>query len=807
MKPVKSLPYKNPSLALEKRVEDLLSRMTLTQKIAQLNCTMSLAGAFDKMEMQLANGIGEIAIMLGGQTALDTARLVETIQKFLVEGTELGIPAILHIEALSGGVIPEATNFPVAIGLGATWDPERLQEMAGIIRKQMKALGIRQALSPVMDIARDLRWGRIGETYGENPTLGARMSVAFVKGIQGIDLKEGIAATAKHFLGYGSSQGGLNLARASITPRELREEFGKPFEAAIRKASLATVMNSYTAIDNEPIIISRGILTDLLRGEMGFEGVTVSDYAAINRVKDIFKVTDDYTQAGILAISAGMDVELPAPIAYGPSFREAVKRGDLDVSILNAAVRRMLALKFKLGLFENPYPDYESIPSVYHQPADDELSYDLARESIVLVKNEGKLLPLKGEGQKIAVIGPNADSIRNIFGNYTFPAFMEIALEMAPELANLLNTLAGPSPEVVTAQPMAPMPPFDQLLTNMYPMAKTVLQGIRAVCGQGAVSHAEGCSIMGQDRSGFPEALECASRADLVIMVMGAKNGHVARTSSIGEALDSTSIGLPGVQEDLLKAIHETGKPVILVHMSARPLCSEWVHRNIPAILEVWHPGQSGGTAISDVLFGKVNPGGKLPFTILKHAGLIPCYADHQKGSGYDDRGGLPIYIEGGYINESGAPLYPFGHGLSYTSFSIDGLELSDSAVPADGVIEISCKVTNTGDREGDQVVQLYVTDRCASLVRPNKELAGFKRVRLQPGKRCKVTFRLHANQLAFLNNKMQWIVEAGEVDVFIGAASNDKAVEGSFTISDSRILQNSSREYYSEAVVSMDFN
>jgi beta-glucosidase len=803
MKSVETLPYQNPSLALEKRVDDLLHRMTLTQKIAQLNCTMSMAGAFDKMEMQLANGMGEIAIMLGGQTAADTARLVESIQRFLVEKTEWGIPAIMHIEALSGAVIPEATNFPVAIGLGATWDPEGVREMADVIRKQMKALGIRQALSPVMDIARDPRWGRIGETYGENPTLGAAMSVAFVKGIQGADLKEGIAATGKHFLGYGLSQGGLNLARASITPRELREDFGKPFEAAIRKANLAAVMNSYTALDNEPIIISKAILTDLLRGEMGFDGVTVSDYAAINRVKDIFKITDDYTQAGILAIQAGMDVELPAAIAYGAQFREAVKRGDLNVAVIDAAVRRMLTLKFKLGLFENPYPDLESIQSVFHQAADDELSYRLAKESVVLVKNEGETLPLKAGKRKIAVIGPNADSIRNIFGNYTFPAFLEIALEMAPELANLINTLAGPSSDVVAAQPLPPMPPMDQLLTMMYPMARTVLQGIQEAAGSANARYAKGCSIMGQDRTGFPEAIECASQADIVVMVMGAKNGHVAETSSIGEALDSTSIGMPGVQEDLVKAVYETGKPIILVHMSARPLCSEWVSNNIPAILEVWHPGQSAGTVVSDVLFGKANPGGKLPFTVIKHAGLIPCYVDHQRGSGYDDRGGLPIYIEGGYINESGAPLYAFGHGLSYTTFSIDGLELSDTAIPADGVIDISCIVTNRGHREGDEVVQLYITDRFASMVRPSKELAGFKRVTLQPGKSCKVTFTLHASQLAFLNSRMQWMVEAGDVDIFIGTSSDDRAVEGSFAISDTRVLQNSSREYCAQAMIS----
>jgi beta-glucosidase len=796
-------PYKNPDIAIERRVDDLLSRMTLTQKIAQLSGVMSMGGTLDKMEQQLADGIGEIAVLLGGETLAGTAHMVETVQKFLTEETALGIPAIFHIEALSGGVFTGATNFPVAIGLGATWDPEKVQAMGDVIRKQMKAVGIRHALSPVMDIARDLRWGRIGETYGENPTLCAQMAVSFVKGIQGEDLREGIAATSKHFLGYGLSEGALNMARSSITRRELREAFGKPFEAAIRKANLATVMNSYTTIDNDPIIISKAILTDLLRDEMGFTGLTISDYFSINRVKDIYKITDNYTEAGILAMEAGMDMELPVPVAYNADFREAVKRGDLDVEVLDTAVRRVLELKFKLGLFENPYPDPEEIDSVFHQIADDELSYKLAAESIVLVKNEGNFLPLdSGEG-KIAMIGPNADSVRNVFGNYTHPAFLEMALEMPPEMSEFMSTMPSSAGPEAMQQAPPPMPPLDQLLRMMYPTVNTVLEAIEAAFGAENVSYAEGCGIMDQDRSGFNEAMDCARQADIVLMVMGAKNGHVARNCSIGEALDSTTIGLPGVQEELIKAIHSTGKPIVLVHMSARPLCSEWVSRNIPAILEVWHSGQSGGTAIADVLFGKVNPGGKLPFTVIKHSGLIPCYADRQNGSDYNDRGSLPIFIDGGYINESGAPLYPFGHGLSYTRFRISELELSDKVVPASGAVEISCQVANIGDREGDEVVQLYVSDRYASMTRPNKELAGFKRVTLKPGEKCKVTFTLYSNQLAFLNTKMQWVVEEGDVDLFIGASSCDEAVKGSFRISDTVTLPDSSREYFAQAVAS----
>jgi Beta-glucosidase-related glycosidases len=814
MELLKNAPYKNPRLTTEERVNDLISRMTLEQKIAQLNCVLSIGGSIDNMEQQLSNGMGGIAVMLGGLTLDDNVKMVKTFQKFLVEKTELGIPAILHSESLSGGVFAGATNFPVSIGLAATWDADKVQEMGNIIRQQMKTLGIRQALSPVMDVARDLRFGRVGETYGENPTLTSQMSVAYVKGLQGESLKDGIAATAKHFLGYAVSEGGLNMASSNIPPRELREVYAKPFEASIREAGLASVMNSYGSLDNEPVISSKAILNDLLRGELGFEGVTVTDYASIDKLVGDYCVAEDLVKAGIMSMEAGMDMELPNPAAYGPGLREAVKSGDLDVSAIDTAVRRVLSLKFQLGLFENPYPDTEGMLQAYGNSQNEKLSYDLACKSAVLVKNQGGILPLK-KSKKIAVIGPNADSLRNLFGGYTYPSFAEFMLENIATLAQMsqaedanveeiLTGMVGVKVKITDGMPSNPgdIPSIHQVLPAMYPRAKTVLQAIREACPESEIVYSKGCGIKGDDRSLFEEAAAYAGQSDVVIMVMGAKNG-IGETASVGEGVDSSDIGLPGVQEELVRAIYDTGKPVILVHMSARPLCSEWIAEHIPAVLEVWHPGQCGAAAIADVLFGKTAPGGKLPFTVIRGAGQIPSYADHRKGSGYAGRRNSVITNRNGYVNESNKPLFPFGHGLSYTQFEISDLKLSEKSIPSDGSLEIECCVKNIGDRAGDEVVQLYFSDRCASMVRPVKELAGFKRVTLAPGEKKAVCFKFSASQTAFLDKQMRWIIESGDIDVMVGVSSEDIILTDAFSISDTAILKNSGRAFYAEAAIS----
>ncbi len=419
--------YKDPRLPIPQRVDDLISRMSPAQKLTQLNCTALRFIEAERSEAVMGQGLGHFALSIAsGESIEQNAAMVESAQRFLVEQTELGIPALVHVEALTGAMLVGATNFPGAIALAATWDPEGVEAMGRVIARQLVSLGVRHVLSPVMDVARDLRWGRIGETYGEDATLAARMSVAFVKGVQTEDLSGGVATTGKHFLGYALTEGAMNTTMERIGPRELREVYARPFAAAIREAGLAAIMNSYSTLDGVPIVASPEILTDLLRGELGFTGMTISDYSAINKLVVPLHITDDYTEAGVLALQAGMDVEAPEIAAYGPGLLEAVETGRLPVELLDRAVRRVLELKFRLGLFERPYPDHEAIARAFAQPEDDALSYRLAHEAIVLLENRECLLPLSTELRKVAVIGPNAKVLRNLFSGYSFPAALEV---------------------------------------------------------------------------------------------------------------------------------------------------------------------------------------------------------------------------------------------------------------------------------------------------------------------------------------------------------------------------------------------
>lgn len=788
-----TFPYQNSSLPVEERLDDLMSRMTLEEKIAQLSCIMwNPHLTDDRQERAVSQGIGQVSAILfnklEGPRAV--AELIQGIQSYLVEKTRLGIPAAFHGEALSGAMMPGATSFPLAIGLGATWRSDRIQEMAEVVKKQFRSVGIRHALSPVVDVGRDPRWGRIGETYGEDPTLISQFGVAYVKGMQGEALNEGVAATAKHFLGYSMTEGALNMTEEHIPPRTLREVYAKPFEALIRKADIVSIMNSYSTLDGEPIIASRAILSDLLRGEMGFQGLTVSDYRSIDKLVTSFNTAKDMKDAGIQAIQAGMDMELPHAKGYGAHLIEAIQAGEVEMSCVDTSLRRVLEMKFRLGLFENPYPEAERIEAVFHQPEDDELALTIARESVVLVKNEAELLPLTTSVKKVAVIGPNADNLRNMFGGYSHPASKELFFGMAK--------MVGVD---VTGQ--APIPYEDQLhaletvyLPKMYPNASTVYGELLDRLPQAEVSYSKGCELADEDTAGFEEAVQNASQADIVIMVVGGKDGF-GKPCTTGEGNDSSHIGLSGVQEDLVKAVHAAGTPIVLVHMSARPLSSPWISKNIPAILEVWHPGQEGARAIADILFGDYNPGGKLPVSVARSAGQVPVYYAHRNGSGYEGRGVDMFVSKEGYVNESLEPLYPFGHGLSYTQFAYSELELSSHQVSPDGSLTVSCSVENIGSRTGDEVVQLYVRDLIASIARPVKELAGFHRIHLQPGEKKRISFQVAVNQLCFLDRKMEWMVEPGTMSVMIGSSSKDIQLEDTFEIIGNSMVVGGDREFF----------
>jgi len=781
-----------------KQVEELLSEMSLEQKVAQLQCMMVGMEPVKATMDRFPNGLGTVTAFGGKPSAKENMELVTQLQDAAKAHSD--IPPLVHGEAVTGLNGAEAAIFPSAIGLGATWNPDTVEEMADVIRKQMISIGIRHALSPVMDVARDPRWGRVGETYGEDPTLCARMSVAFTKGLQGENLKDGVAATGKHFLGYGMGEGGLNMAANPIPPRELREVYGKPFQAAITEAGLESIMNSYGSIDGELVISSENILTDLLRGEMGFDGMVVSDYMSINKAVDL-GISKDPAQGGIDALKAGLDVEMPVPYGYTGSLIEAVQSGAISESLVDRSVRKVLAAKIKLGILENPYPREDLFAEAYDRSKTDISSLKAARESIVLLKNEG-LLPLDKEEKKIALIGPHGDSLRLLFSCYTYPAALDMNISGSmKDMAGMEDTARqdGKTAQKAVCYMGSTVRKESEEVTDILKklygsITPTIYKSICKKSQKAKVIYEKGCEIAGTDKSGFARAVELAKNADIVIVTLGGKYGW-GMNSTTGEGVDTDKIGLPGVQEELAQAIYETGTPAIMVHMDAKPLSSPFITKNYPVIIENWFPGITGGQALADVLFGDYNPAGRLPMTAAMTEGQIPIYASVRNGSGYAKSKGMVLcrYVEG-----EKEPLHYFGEGLSYTTFAYSNLKMAES-VPADGMIKVSCDVTNTGDRAGEEVVQVYVSDELASMIRPNKELAGFARIPLKAGETKRVQFSMKASQFAFLDKKMKWVLEAGKMTVRIGASSEDIRLTGSFEIEDTAYIEGKSRGFYAD--------
>jgi len=744
-------PYLGSTLPVEARVEDLLSRMTLDEKLAQLGGTWvfelleQAAFSEEKAQALIGNGIGQITRLAGG-TALGpaaSAALANQIQTFLVEKTRLGIPAIVHEECCSGYMARGATCFPQIIGVASTWEPELVEQMTSVISTQMRAAGAHQGLSPVLDVTRDARWGRVEETFGEDPYLVSRMGVSYVKGLQGSDRKRGVVATGKHFVAHGLAEGGMNCAPVHLGSRELYEVFLTPFEAAIKEAHLASIMNAYHELDGIPCGSSKELLTEILRNRLGFDGIVVSDYFAIVMLFNFHHVARDRREAARMALEAGIDVELPNNECYSQPLREAFQDGTVSESLIDQAVRRVLKMKFSLGLFENPYVDVEGVAGVFDTPEQRALAREIARKSIVLLKNEAGLLPLKKDLSAIAVIGPSADSVRNMLGDYSYPAHVEKLLgEQSTGQVSMVSVLEG-------------------MRRSLSPTAR--------------LAYAKGCDVTDESKAGFPEAIEIARKADVAVLVLGEKSG-LTTTCTSGEARDRADVGLPGVQEELVRAIYETGTPVVVVLMNGRPLAIPWVAEHVPAILEAWVPGEEGGAAVADVLFGEANPGGRLPITFPRAVGQIPIYYRHKPSGGRS-------HWYGDYVSLSSKPLFPFGHGLSYTHFEFENLRIQPQQISAEGKVEISIDIRNAGEREGDEVVQLYVHDVLSSMTRPVKELKGFKRVTLAPGEKKTVTFTLAVSQLGFYDRHMQFVVEPGTIEVLVGSSSEDIQLTGELEI------------------------
>lgn len=737
--------YKNKNIPLNKRVEDLLSRMTLEEKVAQSIAVWQLVGAEGRFSPDRAKkytplGLGALHRRYLGQ-ALDSAALESNaIQKHFIENTRLGIPVLLNTEGLHGLMAKNATVFPGALGLGSTWDEDLFQRVYEAVALETRALGIQQIFSPNLDIVRDPRWGRTDENFGEDTYLTSRLGVAFIKAAQGkgniID-QEHVAATAKHFAVHGQPEGGYNQAPVNISEREIRTAFLPPFEAAIKEANVRLVMASYNEVDGVPSHKNKWLLRDILRKNFGFNGVIISDYGGIDQLYDKHFVAANREEAAKMALTAGVDFDLSEPPMNSyPTLVKQIKEGKIPESLLNETVRRILRLKFELGLFENPYVDASKANTVINNENHKALALEAAHKSIVLLKNEKGILPLnKDKLSSVAVIGPNSNVMQ--FGAYA----------------------------------------------GINDKASTLLDGIVEALGKERVKFAQGCLLTKWENKAYmgiglsdraenlkliEEAVKVAKTCDVTILAIG------GNTDSYREGLDRSSLDLIGEQNELVKALLETGKPVVVLLFNGQPLCINDIEENAPAIVECWHPGEATGTAVADVLFGKVNPSGKLPITFPTSVGKIPSYYNRKPSAKLK------------YFVDSKEFLYPFGYGLSYTTFEYSNLSVNPISFKSSDSTKVTVTVKNKGKVAGDEIVQLYIHDLVSSVTRPVKELKSFRKIHLSPGEMKDVTFYISAKHLAMYNEKMEYVVEPGEFKVMVGSSSkNSDLLEKKFEVAE----------------------
>jgi len=736
-------PYRDAKLTVPMRVKDLLSRMTLEEKIAQMNMN-SLRGSMAQIH---AAGVVESPFVTAKQVAALSFQAKAHAQK----KTRLGIPPIQIGECLHGVLAAGCTIFPQTIAQGASWNPGLIKKMADVIASEASAIGIDQALSPLFDLIRDPRYGRVEECFAEDPFLVGSLGDAFVRGLQGpaSETKSALAdgkvmATAKHFAAYSYPLAGVNLAPAPIGERELRTMFLPPFEKAVRESNIYSIMPSYNEIDGIPAHSSTLLLDQILRKEWKFSGYVFSDYGGLGQLYDFHHIAKDPRGAAILGLKAGVDLEAARPDAY-KELTALIQQGQIDTAAIDSAVSRILTAKFKAGLFEKKLPDSNALGKILHRPSAVALSREIAAESITLLKNQDGLLPL--DLQKIhslAVIGPNADKVQ--YGDYSY--------------------------------------------TRDNRSGVTVLQGIKAYAGKNIqISYEKGCELSGSDQSGFAAAVEAARKADAVVVVLGTTsvvfqgigwNGKAGKDEpkdpfSCGEGYDVTDIAPQGVQRELLQQLYATGKPVILITIKGRPWSIDWEKEHIPAILEAWYPGERGGEAIADILFGKINPSGRLNMSIPRSSGHIPLYYNYlNSAKGNNREPGTPDHPGRDYVYSTTSALFPFGYGLSYTSFEYADLQLSRKTFGPSHRVEISLTLRNTGKRTGKEVVQLYIGKRVASVSTPVKALRGFHKVELQAGESKKVSFEISAEDLQIWNREMKRVSEPGSFQVMIGRSSEE---------------------------------
>lgn len=750
-------PYQDASLHPSVRADDLLSRMTLEEKVGQLVCLMgwdsyvkngNKVAVSDKFRYEIDSlHVGMYWAVFRAdpwtQKTLDNglnpalaAEAANAMQRYAIEHSRLGIPIFLAEEAPHGHMAIGTTVFPTGLGMAATWDPELMEQTGEVISKEIRLQGGHISYGPVLDLAREPRWSRVEETMGEDSYLIGEMGAAMVRGLGGgnLSLPYSTIATLKHFIAYGVSEGGQNGARSIVGPRELKQVFLQPFRRVIAAGALS-VMTSYNSLDGVPCTSNKELLTNVLRNEWGFDrGIVVSDLFSIDGLKGTHHTAASSQDAAIQALLAGVDMDLGGN-CYA-QLVEAIKSGGKSEEALNQAVKRVLQLKFEMGLFENPYVNAKTAQKEVHTPAAVATAKQAALESITLLKNDGTL-PLSKD-VKVAIVGPNADNVYNMLGDYT-----------APQADG----------KVVT-----------------------VYNGIKAMLGEAHCTYAKGCAVRDTNDCDIPAAVEAAKSAEVVVAVVGGSSARDFKTSyedtgaaaagqkfisdmECGEGFDRATLDLLGRQMDLLEALKNTGKPLVVVYIEGRPLNKNWADENANALLTAYYPGEQGGNAIAEVLFGDYNPAGRLPVSVPRHVGQLPVYYNKPAPTAHD------------YVEMSAQPLYPFGYGLSYTTFEYSDLTISG--------LDVTFKVTNTGSSKGDEIVQLYLHQDLSTVVQPERQLKAFERITLEPGETRTVTLHLDYDDLAIVDAKMQWTVEPGTYHVLLGASRTDIRLMGKITIPD----------------------
>ena len=753
------LPYQNPKLSVEQRVNDLVSRMTLQEKVGQLRCTLAwnyytIKGKNVEPSELFKKDIaeGQIGMLWGtyradpwtqkslenGLTPELAAKAGNALQKYVIEHTRLGIPLFLAEEAPHGHMAIGTTVFPTGFGMAATWNPALIEKTGEVIGQEIRLQGGHISYGPVLDLAREPRWSRVEETMGEDPVLAGELGAAMVKGLGGGILSKPYStiATLKHFIGYGTTEAGQNGGITIAGARELQESFLPPFKKAINAGALS-VMTSYNSLDGIPSTCSKALLTDLLRTQWGFNGFVVSDLYSIDGIHGTHRVAETKQQAGVMALKAGVDADLGA-LAFG-RLEDAVQKGIVTEAEINVAVKRILKMKFEMGLFEHPYVDAAQAKQLVRSDNNKAVALQVAREVITLLKNQNHVLPLS-KNKKVLVCGPNADNVYNMLGDYTAPQ----------EEGNV----------------------------------KTILAGIRSKLPASQVTYVKGCAVRDTTASNIAEAVAAAKEADVVVVAVGGSSARDFKTSyketgaavtdsktisdmDCGEGFDRATLTPLGHQMQLLKALKATGKPLVVVYIEGRPMDKSWAAQHADALLTAYYPGQEGGTAIADVLFGDYNPAGRLPVSVPANVGQIPVYYNKKPPMPHD------------YVEMSARPLYAFGYGLSYTTFKYEDLNIEETG---DTQFKVTFNVTNTGDMDGDEVVQLYLHDEFASTAQPMMQLKKFSRIFIPKGETKQVSFTLEAEDLEIVDQEMNHVVETGDFTVMIGPSSDNIILKATFT-------------------------